>query len=153
MVLHSSCHALRSQAVCCAPSLPRGRRAHITTPHLQWCSMGMGRCSSGAVWVGWGCVGGLGVSCSLDVHWTELRILEGKGEKKKHILRLLWRFGDLYQKAALMESLGGGSEKHRFFHCLPGCACAELAAGDLPTHGVHRLGTRSQKSLLVKFWT
>lgn len=101
----------------------------------------------------WGCVGGLGLSCILDVHWTELRILEGKGEKKKHILRLLWRFGDLYQKAALMESLGGGSEKHRFFHCLPGCACAELAAGDLPTHGVHRLGTWSQKSLLGKFWT
>lgn len=31
----------------------------------------------------WGCVGGLGVSCILDVHWTELRILEGKGGKKK----------------------------------------------------------------------
>lgn len=113
-----------------------------------WDGAAVGLCGwVGAVWVGWGCLASwmsIGLNCA---YWKE------RGEKKKHILRLLWRFGDLYQKAALMESLGGGSEKHRFFHCLPGCACAELAAGDLPTHGVHRLGTRSQKSLLVKFWT
>lgn len=90
--------------------------ADVLVSPLLICSGAQWGWDSAAVGLGWGWWGwagaGLGPSCILDVHWIELCILEGK--EKTHILRVLWRFRALYQKAALMESLGGGSVKQKF---------------------------------------
>lgn len=107
-----------AQFVPCA-AFPSSLLCSITS---LWQTCSCHHCSSAVVlsgvgtvqqWGWWGWAGaGLGPSCILDVHWIELCILEGK--EKTHILRVLWRFRALYQKAALMESLGGGSVKQKF---------------------------------------
>lgn len=143
------CAAFPSSLLCSITSLWQTCSCHHCSSAVVLSGVGTVQQWGWGIWARAGGAG-LGPSCILDIHWIELCILEGK--EKTHILRVLWRFRALYQKAALMESLGGGSVKQKISHCFSGCVCAELAAGDLPSHGVHRWGTQSQKSLLGNLW-